>query len=170
MKIYRRFIWLGLVIFLFVSLSFPQRYMKDDYQLDKNNVDTKLLTITSYALKFKQGNNLEIEITLKNKTKEVIYFLRGNTIDDFSVEIKNEKGEVVSLSKEAKVRNEYPKTGSQYFAELKPEDEYKFALDLGKLYSLEKGKYTITVTRIVIKKDKKNAFYAKSKARKIIIS
>ncbi len=165
-----RFICLGFILCLFVSLSYSQRNMKDDYQLDKNNLDTKLLKISNSELKFKQGNEFQLEITLKNRTKDIIYFLRGNAVDDFSIEIKNEKGEIVSLSREARIRKEYPKTGSQYFAELKPDEDYKFTLDLGKLYTLEKGEYTITVTRIVIKEDKKTAFYTKSKARKIIIS
>jgi hypothetical protein len=170
MKTYGRFIWLCFFVCLFVSFGFSQGNMKDDFQLDKNNLSTNLLTISDSDLKFKQGDKLQIEITLKNTTKEEIYFLRGNTLDDFSVEIKDEKGEIVSLSQEAKLRNELPKTGSRYLAKLKPNEEYKFELDLSKLYLLQKRKYIITVTRIVLKEDKRNAFYAKSKSRKIIIS
>ena len=48
--------------------------MKDDFQLDKNNSGDYLLSISNSDLKFKQGDKIQIKITLKNKTKEEIYF------------------------------------------------------------------------------------------------
>ncbi len=137
----------------------------DDFQLDKNNSDDYLLSISNSDLKFKQGDKIQIEITLKNKTKEEIYFFRGGEIEDIFLEIKDKKGELVS-----QLRNGIPKTGSRYLVELKPDEEYKFVLNLSDLYDLKKGKYTLAVSRGMYRKDKKTEFYAKLRAVKLIIS
>jgi hypothetical protein len=167
-KILGRFAWLAFFLCLPVSSGFAQKTVNGDFKSDAN-LNLFLLSISDSTLRFKQGDKLQIEITLKNKTKEEIFFLRGNEIDDFFVEIKDEKGKIVSYSEEGKLRNELPKTGSRYLVELKSNDEYKFVLDLSNLYDLKTGKYTISVSRGMYKKDKKTEFYAKSRPRKIII-
>lgn len=131
--------------------------------------DLIYLSIVISKLKLSEKGSVKINIALVNDSENDIHFIRGYDRDDFEIEIKDENNKIISLTKDAAARKEFPKTGSYYLVCLKPSEKFNFEIDLSELYDLSQGKYTISLNRGGLKKDKSTTFTARMKPTEISI-
>lgn len=156
-----------MLLCLFSIAGFSQETIYGKSTQDQSN--DYLLQTKKPELRFNQGEEVKIELVLKNTSKEEIYFIWSSDLDDFSIEVKDEKQKSMSLKKEAELAKQVPKSGSTTAIRLEPKEEYKFFVNLSSLYDFEKGNYTLTASRLIYKKDKKEKSVVKLKSVKILI-
>lgn len=162
-----------LVIFLCLFCLFSTVGYLQEINNDKSTQDQtdKYLFLTKKSeLRFKQEEEVKIELVLKNTSNEEIYFIWTSDLDDFFIEVKDERQKSIPLKKEAEIAKQFPKTGGSVAIRLEPNEEYKFFVNLSNLYDFEKGNYTLTASRLIYKKDKKEKSVVKLKPVKILIS
>lgn len=165
-----RIICFSMFLCLSVPVIFSQRQNTDNLTADKKTGENYLLVTKKSDLKFNQGEEVRIEMILKNASDEDIYFVRSNVLDDFFLEIKDKNLNAAPFRQEVEYGKLFPKTGSTYAVRLKPNEEYAYSIVLSSLYSLQKGAYTLTADCLIYKKDKKNARTVKLKPITILIS
>ena len=118
---------------------------------------------------FRKAGPYKFKITLINDTNQEIYFVTGHRMEDFTVDLRDQEDQVVSLSKKARDRNQLPITGSYQRIRLNPGETHIFELDLSYLYDLAVGKYKLFISMPVYGKDKVSAYTARLKPTEISI-
>lgn len=130
---------------------------------EKNEADKVILFSKSKKWEFKTGENVIINIAIKNNYVDDVFFIRANTFFDFKISVKNNKGEKIKLSQDGEKRIEPPEIGSRMQIKLAKCEEFEFMIELYALYELKPGKYTIEVERKILTPDKKSRITVKSK-------
>ena len=118
---------------------------------------------------FRKGEPYEFKITLTNDTKQEMFFVTGHKMEDFIVDVRDQKNQAVSLSKEALDRKALPIMGSYQTIRLNPGETHIFELDLSYLYDLAVGKYKLLISMPVYGKDKVSVHTARLKPTEISI-
>jgi hypothetical protein len=135
----------------------------------KDQLDNYLLFMKKSDLNFNQGDEIKVEMILKNASKENIYFIWSSDLEDFSIEVRDENNKTAPLKREVEEAKQFPKTGGRVAIKLQPDEEYEFSLNLSNLYDFTKGNYTLAANRLIYKKDKKGKSLVKLKPAKILI-
>ena len=162
-----KFACLGLFLCLFSIAGFSQETIYGKSTQDQSN--DYLLQTKKPELRFNQGEEVKIELVLKNTSNEEIYFIWTSDLDDFFIEVKDERLKSMSLKKEAELAKQFPKTGSTTIIRVEPNADYKLFVNLSNLYDFEKGNYTLMASRLIYKKDKKEKSVVKLKPLKILV-
>lgn len=121
--------------------------------------------------KTKGQGNRTVVLTIRNngKSQVVVKELNQDNEKNYSVEVRNSKGQLLALSPDGKRLTERSTVEiSVIFARIAPGEEITRTIDLSKLYSFEKNEtYKVTITKSVYFAASKSYHTLQSNALKI---
>jgi len=119
------------------------------------------------------GDEIYLQSKFKNKGSSIVFLPVFNSYEHQAIEIKDVKGNIVSVSEKGRERQSFPEMGSYGLREVAPGDEYQFQITISDLYELPVGKYSVAVLQTFLVKneneDEKKITHVKSNSIKLVI-
>ena len=102
-----------------------------------------------------------LTLTLRNNTHDVIYIIERIPTRDFRLEIKDDSGKAV-LPRDNDLQGLTINEGKQSLVPVDPGEQVSYVIDIGYLYSLAGGEYTLTTKTIILLGDKQTTVTVES--------
>ncbi|CAN5691625.1 hypothetical protein BH20ACI4_BH20ACI4_23110 [soil metagenome] len=150
---------MGIVICL-IYLSGLSIKIKTQVQEVKSNIENKLSQTIELSARFDKDSNLfkigepiTLILTIENNSDTELYFIESNTSRDYKIDIKNEQGEKVSLTKNGqRLTSRSTSVWRNKLVKLEPGKARQAKINIAHLYEMSaKGKYYISVSRMARK-------------------
>ena len=144
---------------LFVAMSFPgaaAEQAKDVKRIEKESSQDQMAIVASVAQESLAGANVNLDIKVKNNSKEDVEFFAKGKYWDFDLKLSDSKGQSVPLTRFGKiVYGGSRREGSGLIETLAPGKEMKDTLNVSRVFDLTmEGEYTLTVSLKVAKGEK----------------
>ena len=116
-----------------------------------------------------EGENIVLQLTLKNLSPNVIFIIQSDTSTDYNIEVKGANEKLIALSAKGQEALSSPAWGSRMLIQIPPgEASCRPPIVVNELYALPKGRYTIVVKQFILMQDKKT--YTTIKSNPIIVN
>jgi hypothetical protein len=144
------------VFILIISTSINMATVTENLYLLQQ--DIKRVELVSSAVKstFSAGEDIEIDLSLRNPTSEVVYYLYSMPEKNYRIDVRKETGESVRLTEHGEFLTNLSGDGPMLvIMELQPGESIQHKITINEIFDLSsKGTYLVSVKRGVFNKQK----------------
>jgi hypothetical protein len=113
------------------------------------------------------SGRLRLNLILQNESKNVIYVIETGTPRDLKFEVKNRSGKTV-LPRDVRREGLLVHEGKQALVPVNAGQQVSYAFELGDLYSLAHGEYTLVVKKVILLDDRQMTLEVKSAPLRLV--